>query len=51
MDDGKFEVSAIATTNYNTFIQKIVGQKVAYLNGSTEMWYDPYLNRIGEKSA
>ena len=51
MDDGKFEVSAIATTNYNTFIQKIVGQKVAYLNGSTEMWYDPYLNRIGEKSS
>lgn len=51
MDDGKFEVSTIATTNYNTFIQKIVGQQVAYLNGSTEMWYDPYLNRIGEKSS
>ena len=24
-------------------------QEVAFLNGSTETWYDPYVNRIGSK--
>lgn len=23
---------------------------MAFLNGSTEIWYDPYLNRMGERS-
>ena len=50
MDEGKLDVSAIATTNYNIFIQKIIGKDVTYLNGSTELWYDPYLNRIAKKS-
>ncbi len=50
VDDGKFEVSAIATTNYNTFIQEILKEDVTYLNGSTELWYDPYFNRIAKKS-
>lgn len=45
-----FEVSAVATTNYNRFISDILHIEVAFLNGSTEIWYDPYLNRIGEKS-
>ena len=42
----KFEVTSIATTNYNNFIEKILESKISYLNGSTEMWYDPYINRM-----
>jgi hypothetical protein len=47
MKKGKIEVTTIATTNYNTFIEDIIDCKITYLNGSTELWYDPYLNRIG----
>lgn len=47
--DGKLEITTIATTNYNTFIQKILEKDICYLNGSTDIWYDPYLNRIGNK--
>ena len=50
IDEKKFEVSAVATTNYNRFISDILLTDVAFLNGSTEIWYDPYLNRIGTKS-
>ena len=50
IDEKKFEVSAVATTNYNRFISDILRIEVAFLNGSTETWYDPYLNRIGTKS-
>lgn len=50
IDEKKFEVSAVATTNYNRFISDILRIEVAFLNGSTEIWYDPYLNRMGEKS-
>lgn len=50
-DTGKFEIGVVATTNYNRFIETILQTKVAFLNGSTETWYDPYLNRIGEKDS
>ncbi len=50
IDEKKFEVSAVATTNYNRFISDILRIEVAFLNGSTETWYDPYINRIGTKS-
>ena len=46
---GQIELGAVATTNYNQFIQDILGTDVAFLNGSTETWYDPYLNRIGNR--
>ena len=46
-----FEISMIATTNYNEFIKDILKQDIAFLNGSTELWYDPYINRIGTKEA
>lgn len=49
IDDRLFDVTEIATTNYNTFIEEIVKEKVTYLNGSTDMWYDPYINKIGKK--
>ena len=48
-DKGLFEIGAVATTNYNRFIEAILQTQVTFLNGSTETWYDPYLNRIGER--
>lgn len=41
--------SAVATTNYNRFISDMLDGDIIYLNGSTELWYDPYLNRIGTR--
>lgn len=49
IDDKKYKVSTIATTNYNPFIEKIIKQKICFLNGSTELFYDPYLNMIGKE--
>lgn len=49
IDNKKFEISKIATTNYNQFIKNILSTDITFLNGSTEIWYDPYLNRIGSK--
>ena len=51
LDANMFETSVIATTNYNEFIKDILEQDIAFLNGSTELWYDPYINRIGTKEA
>ena len=51
LDDGRFEASTIATTNYNKIIEEILGENypITYLNGSVAVWYDPYLNKIGSK--
>jgi hypothetical protein len=43
------QTTTIATTNYNVFIEEVLKKDICYLNGSTNLWYDPYLNRIGEK--
>lgn len=37
--------------NYNQFIQEILQYDVSYLNGSTEIWYDPYVNKMGSKES
>ena len=50
MDKGLFEVTEIATTNYNTFIEDILQTDITYLNGSTNLWYDPYINKIGKET-
>lgn len=50
-DKGSFEIGAVATTNYNRFIEAILQTQVSFLNGSTETWYDPYLNRIVTKDS
>lgn len=50
-DKGLFEIGAVATTNYNRFIEAILQKQVSFLNGSTETWYDPYLNRIGARDS
>ena len=47
IDHRFFEVTAIATTNYNSLIEEILDKDITYLNGSTSVWYDPYLNKIG----
>ena len=51
LNDGKYEASAIATTNYNKIIEEILGTvyPVTYLNGSVAVWYDPYLNKAGSE--
>ncbi len=49
--DKKFEVSVVGTSNYTPLIKEKLNQlkniTITYLNGSTDEWYDPYLNRIG----
>ena len=47
IEAGKYEATAIATTNYNSLIEDILERDITYLNGSTSVWYDPYLNKIG----
>lgn len=49
IDNQDYDISVIATTNYNPFIGNVIEKEISYLNGSTEIWYDPYLNRIGKK--
>lgn len=44
------QVAQVATTNYNTFICKkldgvIEPDYITFLNGSVDMWYNPYLNQ------
>lgn len=41
--------STIATTNYNSFIEQIIGQKVKYLNGAVTQWYDPFLKKLEQR--
>lgn len=43
----QYEILSVATTNYNTLINQVIKEDICYLNGSTETYYDPYLNRIG----
>ena len=51
LDEGAYKASAIATTNYNKIIEEILGASypVTYLNGSVAVWYDPYLNKVGNR--
>lgn len=49
LDDKKIEITSVATTNYTGLIQRKLNRKIIYLNGSTNKWYDPYLNEIGTK--
>jgi len=49
IDLKKLEPTTIATTNYNVFIHEVIKKEICYLNGSTDSWYDPYVNRLGKK--
>ncbi|GAB6169554.1 hypothetical protein JCM1393_20140 [Clostridium carnis] len=44
--EDEFEITAIGTTNYNSFIEEIICKDVFYLNGCVNDYYDPYLNKI-----
>lgn len=47
VNNKKMEISVVGTSNYSPLIGNILERKdVFYLNGSTSLWYDPYLNRI-----
>ena len=50
LKDAKFELGEVATTNYSNLIEKKLDQKVVFLNGSINEWYDPYLNIIERTS-
>lgn len=47
---GKLEVSSVATTNYTGLISDIISTNIIFLNGSTNLWYDPYINKIGSEA-
>lgn len=50
LDNKRIDVTTIGTTNYSRLIERILGiENITYLNGSTSLWYDPYLNKIGSK--
>lgn len=44
----KFEQSVIGTTNYSSFIKKVLHTDVSFLNGGVDIYYDPYMNSIVE---
>lgn len=46
----ELEITAIATTNYTGIISNIIASNITFLNGSTNLWYDPYVNRIGKET-
>lgn len=47
IESGKFEVPIIGTTNYSSFINKILThQKISFLNGGIDVYYDPYMNSL-----
>lgn len=47
IQNNKFEITYLGTTNYTPIISKrIKNQNVVHLNGSTSLWYDPYLNKV-----
>ncbi|MFR2564019.1 MAG: hypothetical protein ACLS8Q_03820 [Anaerovoracaceae bacterium] len=51
VEANKMEICATATSNYSPLISNILkGEAIIYLNGSTTLWYDPYLNRIGTEN-
>lgn len=49
INENKIVVTKVATTNYTDLISYKLETDIVYLNGSTNMWYDPYLNEIGTK--
>ena len=52
LKDGRYEATAVATTNYNSIIEEILGSEypITYLNGAVTIWYDPYLNKIATET-
>lgn len=49
MDNKQFELTKVATTNYNGLIKDKIEVDVTFLNGSVTQWYDPHLNKIDIK--
>lgn len=45
------ETSCVATTNYTNLISNVIGDDIIYLNGSTQLMYDPYINKIGDEES
>lgn len=47
--ESDMNISVVATTNYNSFIEKKTDEEVIFLNGGIEEYYDPYVNSVGSK--
>lgn len=45
-----FNATVIATTNYSSFIEKLLGKAILFLNGGTDIYYDPYMNSIDKNN-
>lgn len=45
-----FELTKIGTTNYSPFIQDAISSDVIFLNGGTNIFYDPYINSIVDEN-
>lgn len=44
----KLSICAVGTSNYSPLIGNLLKRDdIVFLNGSTQLWYDPYLNKIG----
>lgn len=45
----KIEIIAIGTTNYTNLVKRIHADNIYFLNGSLDLYYDPYRNEIGNE--
>lgn len=45
----RIEVVAIGTTNYTNLVKRTNIENISFLNGSLDLYYDPYRNEIGSK--
>ena len=45
----RIEVVAIGTTNYTNLVKRTNVENISFLNGSLDLYYDPYRNEIGSK--
>ena len=51
IQNNAIDVSVIGTTNYSSFITKFFpDNKVVFLNGGIDIYYDPYMNSLVDKN-
>lgn len=45
----RIEIMAIGTTNYTNLVKRTKEENIFFLNGSLDLYYDPYRNEIGSE--
>lgn len=49
--NNNIDVNVVGTTNYSSFIEKILPKEdIFYLNGGIDVYYDPYMNSLVNKT-